>query len=79
MIQATDAIGIANEFVYKQTGIVCGPNNVRLVERDVSRYWLVVYDASHFFKDELERGATVEGGEYIIRVNGNDGIASFFG
>lgn len=76
MIQAIDAIGIANEYVYRQTGVECGPNTVRLVERGESKYWLVIYDASHFFKDELDRGATVDGGEYVIRINGRDGIAS---
>lgn len=64
-----EAIAKANELVLGNTGIDCDPDMVRKIDRDGKQAWWVVYNAANFFKDEMARGNTVDGGEYIIEVD----------
>ena len=78
-MRIVDAIARANEFVLGNTGIECDPDMVRRIDRNDKQVWWVVYNAANFYKDEISRGKTVDGGEYIIEVDARTGETSVAG
>jgi len=69
----------ANAFVLQTSGVVCSPDFARLVKKPGDRStWLISYGPELFFSDWLEAGDTIDGGEYMLRVDDQSGEVSLF-
>jgi len=74
-----DAIQRGNAFVLKNRGVVGEPEYVQLVKRDGQRrYWSLVYGAALFFPEEIAAGDSIDGCEYMVRVDDQSGDVSLF-
>lgn len=74
-MEKNDAIIKANEFVRASTGIDCKPSLVKFDDR--RNVWVIVYDCKNFFRDEIEVGAVIDGGEALVIVDCKTGVVRF--
>ena len=79
MISLTDAVEKANALVDNNTGVKCDPDMVRRIDRNGKRYWWVIYDEYQFRSVTIDENAVVDGGEYIISVDCENGDAKVVG
>ena len=74
-----EAVQRGNAFVLKNTGVAGEPEHVQLVTRlGQQRYWSLIYGAALFFPEAIAAGDTIDGGEYMVRVNDQSGEVSRF-
>lgn len=70
----------ARGFVGAKTGVNADPDSVHLIESATGqRRWRAFYSAGHFFPKEAPAGATVDGGEYIVEIDDQNGEVSLIG
>lgn len=75
----TEAIAKANKYVLEDQGVEAKPVEIHLIQRPgTRRYWWVSYGTSIWFPKETAAGAIVDGGEYILRVDDENGEISAF-
>lgn len=75
-----EATARARAFVLANTDVDADPDSIRLVEGPAGvRPWRTFYSAAHFFPEVAAGRATIDGGEYIVDVEGATGHVTLFG
>lgn len=73
----SEAINRANAYVLKSYGAQAEPIGVRRIHTHPT-YWTIMYGPCVLFPKEIATGATVDGGELILRVDEMSGTVSVF-
>jgi hypothetical protein len=72
-----EAIRKANAYLRKLNGVQAQPIEVHRVQRPGQPvYWWVSYGTAILFPNETAAGATVDGGEFVLRVDEAEGTVS---